>query len=341
MTNSNRPKPLTSASASAGDLEPLSASAPAGNATSGPVPAPAVAPTFAGASSVSVPTQVAVSAQATDESLAPASVRLQKFLARAGVASRRASEELITAGRVAVNGVTVTELGTKIDPQTDTVSVDGRPVGQLTHATTIMLHKPAGVLTTMDDPQGRRTVAQIIPHKRYPGLYPIGRLDRDTTGVLLFSTDGELGHELLHPSHHVAKTYWALVEGRPTPQALATLAQGVALDDGLTAPAQVRILTGAEKRQAQAQLALPKGATHAAQRLRSRAYKGKNTSDSIVELIITEGRNHQVKRMLSAVGYPVIALHRQQFGPLEVGDLQRGQWRELTEAEVAALHAFR
>ena len=271
----------------------------------------------------------------------PQQVRLQKFLARAGVASRRASEELITAGRVQVNGVAVTQLGTKIDPHQDTVTVDGHPVGGAQPATTIMLHKPTGVLTTMDDPQHRKTVTQLIPQDRYPGLYPIGRLDRDTTGLLLFSTDGELGHQLLHPSHHVAKTYWALVEGCPSTQALKQLAQGITLEDGSTAPAQVRILTGKEEAQAYTQLVVPKGQTHAATRQRTRSYKGKNTQDALVELIITEGRNHQVKRMLSAVGHPVIALHRQSFGPLTLGNLPRGQWRELTSQEVSNLQSFR
>lgn len=272
---------------------------------------------------------------------ATTAVRLQKFLARAGVASRRASEELITAERVAVNGVIITELGTKIDPHTDHVTVDGSPVGETSPSITLLLHKPAGYLTTMDDPQKRHTVAELIPQKQYPGLYPIGRLDRDTTGVLLFSTDGELGHQLLHPSHHVEKTYWALVEGRPSAQVIAHLSKGVMLEDGMTAPAQVRLLQGPEADQAYQQLALPHRSTHAAQRQRTRSYKGKNTNDCIVELIITEGRNHQVKRMFSAVGHPVIALHRQSFGTVDVGNVKRGAWRELSPEEVLQLRSSR
>lgn len=268
-------------------------------------------------------------------------VRLQKFLARAGVASRRASEELIVAGRVTVNGVVVTELGTKIDPQKDCIAVDGDLVADVVPAVTLMLHKPAGYVTTMDDPQGRHTVAELIPNAQYPGLYPIGRLDRDTTGVLLFSTDGELGHELLHPSHHVEKTYWALVEGRPTLKEIKNLSQGVLLEDGMTAPATVRILKGTDADRAYKQLVLPGGSTHAALRQRTRSYKGKNTHDCVVELVITEGRNHQVKRMLAAVGHPVIALHRQRFGVVDLGDLPQGAWRELSLKDVEKLRSSR
>lgn len=269
----------------------------------------------------------------------PQQVRLQKYLARAGVASRRASEELIVSGRVSVNGCVVTELGTKVDPQKDRVAVDGKLVKEAAAGVTIMLHKPAGCLTTMDDPQGRKTVADLIPQTRYPGLYPIGRLDRDTTGVLLFSTDGELGHGLLHPRHHVKKTYWALVEGRPTKEEIAHLSHGVLLEDGMTAPAKVRILSASEAKRAHTQFVLPRSCTHAGVRQRNRSYKGKTSEDCVVELVITEGRNHQVKRMLSAVGHPVIALHRQSFGACDLGDLERGQWRELTPEETDALKA--
>ena len=138
-------------------------------------------------------------------------VRLQKFLARAGVASRRASEKLIEAGRISVNGQVVTELGTKVDPEADEVRLDGAPVRKAAEAVTLMLNKPAGYLTSMKDPQGRPCVAQLVPLDEFPALYPLGRLDYDTTGLLLFSTDGELGNAVLHPSHHVDKTYRALV----------------------------------------------------------------------------------------------------------------------------------
>ena len=159
-------------------------------------------------------------------------MRLQKFLARAGAASRRGSENLMTAGRVTVNGEVVTELGSKVDPLVDEVAVDGAVVRLADGPVTIMLHKPAGFVTTMSDPQGRPTVAELVPTERYPGLFPIGRLDFDTTGLLLFSTDGELGNGLLHPKHHVTKRYLACVEGRPTERDLEFLRRGIELDDG-------------------------------------------------------------------------------------------------------------
>lgn len=147
-----------------------------------------------------------------DSMLVP--MRLQRFLARAGVASRRGSEGLMTAGRVRVNGEVKTELGTKVDPRCDEVTVDGVPVVLGSGPAYIMLNKPAGFLTTMSDPHGRPTVAELVPSKKFPGLFPVGRLDMDTTGLLLFTTDGDLGQRLLHPSHHVWKTYRAIVDGR-------------------------------------------------------------------------------------------------------------------------------
>lgn len=233
-------------------------------------------------------------------------VRLQKFLARAGVASRRASEKLIEAGRISVNGQVVTELGTKVDPEADEVRLDGAPVRKAAEAVTLMLNKPAGYLTSMKDPQGRPCVAQLVPLDEFPALYPLGRLDYDTTGLLLFSTDGELGNAVLHPSHHVDKTYRALVKGKPSEAALDRLRSGVVLDDGPTQPAEVRLA----------------------------GRKGKNV---YVEIIIHEGRKRQVKRMCEAIGHPVLQLHRASFGPLELGDLPEGKYRVLSEQEVAAL----
>ncbi len=235
-------------------------------------------------------------------------MRLQKFLARAGVASRRSSEKLITAGRVRVNGAVVTELGTKVDPACDEVLLDGAPVGLPESSHTLMLNKPAGYLTTMSDPQGRPCVADLVPVAEYPGLYPIGRLDFDTTGLLLFSTDGELGHALLHPSHHVSKTYRAKVEGLPKKADLERLAGGVRLEDGMTAPAEVALIDA-----------------------------GKEAS--VIELTIHEGRKRQVKRMCEAVGHPVLELHRLSFGPLALGSLGVGCYRELAPEELAALSA--
>lgn len=233
-------------------------------------------------------------------------VRLQKFLARAGVASRRASEKLIEAGRISVNGQVVTELGTKVDPEADEVRLDGAPVRKAAEAVTLMLNKPAGYLTSMKDPQGRPCVAQLVPLDEFPALYPLGRLDYDTTGLLLFSTDGELGNAVLHPSRHVDKTYRALVKGKPSEAALDRLRSGVVLDDGPTQPAEVRLA----------------------------GRKGKN---AYVEIIIHEGRKRQVKRMCEAIGHPVLQLHRASFGPLELGDLPEGKYRVLSEQEVAAL----
>lgn len=237
----------------------------------------------------------------------PFPMRLQKFLARAGVASRRGSEDLMTAGRVSVNGQVVTELGSKVDPKVDVVCVDGREVHLEDGSVYLMLYKPKGYLTTMDDPQGRPCVAQLVPTKRYPGLYPVGRLDKDTTGLLLFTTDGDMGQHLLHPKHHVDKTYQAHVDGVPDEVDLARLRGGIMLDDGLTAQAQVRLV----------------------------AERPDGSSD--IELVIHEGRKRQIKRMCSAVHHPVLDLHRDSFGPLVLTDVDEGSWRLLTEDEIASL----
>lgn len=265
-------------------------------------------------------------------------MRLQRFLARAGVASRRGSENLMTAGRVRVNGSVVTELGSKVDPRCDRVEVDGVVVEWGSAPVTLMLYKPAGVLTTMDDPQGRPTVAQLVPTDRFPGLYPIGRLDGDTTGLLLFSTDGRLGHGLLHPSHHVSKSYLACVEGTPSSQALERLREGVLLDDGMTAPAQAELLSGREAVQALALLAPPDVAVSAsASQSRRTLAAARQRNRSVVRLVLSEGRKHQVKRMLAAVGNPVLALHREMFGPLRLDGLEPGQWRQISPEELCEL----
>jgi 23S rRNA pseudouridine2605 synthase len=234
-------------------------------------------------------------------------MRVQKYLARAGVASRRGSEDLITAGRVAVNGETVVGLGSKVDPNVDVVTVDGREVRLADAPVYLALNKPAGVVTTMSDPQGRPTVASFVPVAENPGLFPVGRLDQDTTGLLLFTTDGELSHRLLHPRWKVEKAYRARVDGRLSESEAATLREGVELDDGRTQPAAVRI---------------------------ERA----GTTSAVV-ITIREGRKRQVRRMFSAVGHPVLALHRVSFGPVSLGPLTEGAFRELTTAEVGALRA--
>lgn len=240
--------------------------------------------------------------------------RLQKFLARAGVASRRASEGFITSGRVSVNGEVVTELGTKVTPDVDVVAVDGVVVAPASNTVTFMLNKPVGYVTTMFDPQGRPCVADLVPLDEYPSLYPIGRLDRNTSGLLLFSTDGELGHGLLHPSHHVDKTYIATVERHPTKDALRQLREGVMLEDGITQPANVEVLKTLKRR-----------------------IRGKDQPFTVLEITIHEGRNRQVRRMCKAVGNHVADLHRSTFANLELGSLEPGQYRKLTESELAGL----
>lgn len=265
-------------------------------------------------------------------------MRLQKYLARAGVASRRACEAYISVGRVTVNGELVTELGAKVRPGSDAVAVDGAPVELPAEQVAIMLHKPAGYTTTMSDPHAERTVAELVPAAEYPGLYPIGRLDADTTGLLLFSTDGELGNALLHPSRHVLKRYLALVEGRLTKADAERLAKGVRLSDGMTLPAEVRVLSGADAERAAVLIGSGAAASGSGQRhagRRSRAVLEK--SGSYVEVGLREGRKRQVRRMLEAVGHPVIALHREALGSLNLDGLARGSWRVLSEDEVRAL----
>ena len=264
-------------------------------------------------------------------------MRLQKFLARAGAASRRGSENLMTAGRVTVNGEVVTELGSKVDPLVDEVAVDGRVVRLADGPVTLMLHKPAGYVTTMSDPQGRPTVAELVPAAEHPGLFPIGRLDRDTTGLLLFSTDGEMGHALLRPRGHVEKVYTALVEGRPSAAQLAHLREGIELDDGPTLPARVALVEAEAAAAALAVLDVPPAAPEGASRLYARACSARARDRSIVRIGLHEGRKRQVRRMLAAIGHPVLALHRDAFGPVEVGGLPRGERRVLEPAEVQAL----
>jgi len=228
-------------------------------------------------------------------------VRLNAYLARAGVASRRRADELIRAGRVRVNGEPG-ELNTAVGKH-DVVDVDGERV-ERQRLTYVLLHKPAGVVTTASDPQGRRTVVELVPAE--PRVVPVGRLDVDTTGALLLTNDGDLAHRLAHPRYGVPKVYEADVEGSPSPDALARLRDGIELEDGLTAPAIVRIVS-------------------------------RGTRASRLELTLHEGRKHQVKRMCEAVGHPVRQLHRVRYAELELTGLKPGEWRELTASEVAAL----
>ncbi len=265
-------------------------------------------------------------------------MRLQKYLARSGVASRRACEALILEGRVTVNGLVASELGVKVVAGRDAVCLDGAPVELPVERVTIMLHKPAGYTTTMSDPHAEHTVAELVPLAEYPGLFPVGRLDTDTTGLLLFSTDGDLGNALLHPRKHVTKEYVALVEGRLSDEEAKRLSRGIELSDGMTLPAKVRIARGEKARAAAALIgegALASGFAKRHEGKRSRNVLAKDGSYVLVGL--WEGRKRQVRRMLEAIDHPVIALHRESFGPLSLGDLPRGSWRLLTEEEVSAL----
>jgi len=233
--------------------------------------------------------------------------RLHKVMAQSGLASRRHSEELIQAGRVTVNGKVVTELGTKVVPGKDVIEVDGRPLGKPEQLVYILLNKPKGYVTTLYDPQGRPKVTDLLGEEIAERVYPVGRLDYDTEGLLLLTNDGELANAIMHPARQVKKTYIAKVRGVPGPAKLKALEQGVTLEDGPTAPADVRLIET----------------------------KGPNAAT--VSIRIHEGRNRQVRRMFEAVGHEVIHLKRTTLGPLHLKDLEVGQWRELGEREVADL----
>ena len=252
-------------------------------------------------------------------------IRLQKYLARAGAASRRGSEDLMTAGRVTVNGQVVRELGSKITPGLDEVCVDGIPVSPGAAPVYLMLNKPSGYLTTMDDPQGRPTVRELVPVDSTPGLFPVGRLDFDTTGLLLFMTDGQLAHQLLHPRHHVPKRYRVLADGLVTDAQAEMLREGVGLNDGLTQPALIEIVSVTEKQ--------------LTRREKLREAKDKTFSPYLTEVLctISEGRKRQVKRMFSYIDHPVLELERVAVGSLELDGLEPGGWRFLTDAEVELL----
>jgi 23S rRNA pseudouridine2605 synthase len=225
--------------------------------------------------------------------------RLQKVLARAGIGSRRVGEDLIAAGRVTVNGE-VAVLGRRVDPEVDRVEVDGVPVGVRPGLVHYLLNKPRGVVTTASDPEGRPTVVELVPDT--PRVFPVGRLDADTEGLLLLTNDGDLAHRLTHPSFGVEKEYVAEVVGTPGRTALHRLRTGVELDDGTTAPARASLV-----------------------------------SESVLKITIHEGRNRQVRRMCEAVGHPVVRLVRTRIGPLADRRLPPGSWRALTIDEVRTL----
>ncbi|WP_065570858.1 pseudouridine synthase [Microbacterium oleivorans] len=232
-------------------------------------------------------------------------VRLQKILANAGVASRRVCEQYIVEGRVRVNGVVVTELGSRIDPETDRVDVDGTAIQLDTSKRYVILNKPTGVVSSMKDDQGRPDLRRFT--KDWPErLYNVGRLDAETSGLLVLTNDGELAHVLAHPSFGVTKVYIAKVSGRVLPQTIAQLTKGIELEDGPIAADKARLLDA-------------------------------SGDTSLVELTLHSGRNRIVRRMMAAVGHPVEELVRRQFGPLHLGTLPAGRARELTTVERGAL----
>jgi 23S rRNA pseudouridine2605 synthase len=237
--------------------------------------------------------------------------RLQKILSRAGVASRRLAEALIGQGRVQVNGATVTELGTKADPNADEIKVDGRRIHAQQRKRYILLHKPRGFMTTRSDPEGRPTVLDLLRGVR-EYVYPVGRLDYDSEGLLLLTNDGELAARLTHPRHEVDKVYEARVRGVPDEHAIERLARGVTIEGRRTAPAKARVLDPPKR------------------------FPSEN-EQTRVELAIHEGRHRQVRQMFDAIGHPVVRLKRVRIGPIEDPDIPPGHWRELTPQEVARL----
>lgn len=235
-------------------------------------------------------------------------VRLQKVIADSGLTSRRKAEEMMKQGRVTVNGEVVRELGSKIDPTRDHVKVDGRHLKPAPPHVFVMLNKPTGCLSSLTDPVGRPTVRDMLAGVRLR-VFPVGRLDFDSEGLLLLTNHGEMAQALLHPRFHVPKTYLVKVKGLLSNEEIESLTEGVDLEDGRTAPAVIKKVA-------------------------------KAPHNSWLEITIHEGRKHQVKRMLEAVGHPVLRLKRIRFGPLTLGDLQPGRFRYLTDQEANALRTL-
>jgi len=236
----------------------------------------------------------------TQEGISTETFRLQKFLAHCGVASRRKAEEYIRNGKVKVNGKVVAEMGVSVTSE-DRVEVDGKPVRLEKNKVYILLHKPKGYVTTVHDPQGRDTVMDLLQGVE-ERVYPVGRLDYDSSGLLLFTNDGQLANRMMHPSHEVVKVYVATIEGTPSVEAIRRLEKGIRIEDYTTAPALVKVLKD----------------------------YGEKTK---LEITIHEGRNRQVRKMCEAIGHPVIRLKRVAYGSLELGNLKPGQWRYLTDGE--------
>lgn len=231
--------------------------------------------------------------------------RLQKILAKAGVSSRRGAEELIRSGKVTIDGKVVTEMGLKIDPTSHLIKVNNKQINSSEEKLYILLNKPAGYVTTMHDPQGRPIVTTLL--KGFDArLFPVGRLDLDTEGALLLTNDGDLAHQILHPKFNINKTYVARVKGCPAPAALKQLARGIMIDQRLTSPARLRVLK-------------------------------KSSRESIIEIIIHEGRKRQVRKMFAAINHPVIHLQRTAYGNLKLGKLPLGKFRTLSRTDLKAI----
>jgi 23S rRNA pseudouridine2605 synthase len=228
--------------------------------------------------------------------------RLQKVLAKAGIASRRRAEELIREGRVRVDGKVVTEMGVQVDPDNQKIDCDGHPVSVQEKKVYILLNKPVGFLSTVHDPQKRPVVTDLLPNIK-ERIYPVGRLDLDTEGALILTNDGELAQKILHPSKEVTKTYIARVEGTPGPQKLAALSKGINLEGKKTWPAELMVLETGEQM-------------------------------TSIQIVIHEGRKRQVRKMFEAIGHPVLQLRRIAYGKLELGDLKPGIYRILTPADL-------
>lgn len=232
-------------------------------------------------------------------------IRLQKYLAQCGVASRRASEKMILSGRVTVNGVPVTEMGVQIDENLDEVAVDEKVVHPEEQKHYLAYNKPIGEISTASDPEGRATIMDRF--KDYPvRIFPVGRLDYDSEGLILLTNDGEMMNHVLHPSREVKKTYLTKVSNHVTPEEIAQLRKGVMIDGKMTSPASVRLIR-------------------------------EETFDTVLLISIHEGRNRQVRKMVDAVGHHVVSLKRVEFGPVLLGDLPSGMWRKLTEEEIDKL----
>jgi len=231
--------------------------------------------------------------------------RLQKILSKTGHASRRHAEKLIMEGRVKVNGVVVKNLGFKSDPRKDHIRVDGKPIGTFEPKVYLVLNKPRGCVTTLDDPLGRPTIRDFL-HGKKKRIYPIGRLDFDSEGLLILTNDGELHHRLTHPRYGIPRTYLVKVKGIPDVGAMRRIRAGIVLEDGVTLPAKVRIVTSLKR-------------------------------NSWMRLTVYEGRNRLIKKMCDAISHPVTRLRRIRYGPLTLGDLKLGKYRYLTSKEIDEL----